>query len=571
MANTSASGGNAAETNGDNLGGAPGHVIFSNPVFNHAPPKHNQQYGGAALNGSPQIEPNAGDSNLNYVEDFPPLCTKIKVVTPEPVEIKTDTEGQRAQQLSWKAIAQKSLLERHPNWASANDIVNETNPYIKGLRLEGGKNVSIEELKEVVRDVNSSVNLEEYSIGDTIQVERSFFASRLRHLHDCEFVLCALDASPTKERVIEWAREEMWQKRGIQVEQIRILARGCYLIVTGSMEQQNKALMDGPYKLQGRMVFTFPWDPKFSPRELRSKLVPVWVDLPKVHPLLEPYGAMMLSTIGKVLYKTCEAGRDSHIHIRGCVLTDISRKLKDHVKVKLEEVEEPMIQPVWYTSLPNVCFSCHQRGHRAKDCPAFRAMEEQPAVPGETKTAEETVDHQEQNPEEGKTDEGFVQVVPRRKSKGQGESPQNPLIVEAEADEVIHGKTDTDMVEDSSSGGEEDDEDTADQDVQAEEVESDAIKEHREITREVIRELEALGDRRTQEVRRNLIAREIQRLSAMVDSAELSQHYDTPQDWQREEETLISEAAEDDTDDHQSESDLEVGNMSGRSGDNRDT
>ncbi|KAL3695737.1 hypothetical protein R1sor_009813 [Riccia sorocarpa] len=92
-----------------------------------------------------------------------------------------------------------------------------------------------------------------------------------------------------------------------------------------------------------------------------------------------------------------------------------------------------------------------------------------------------------------------------------------------------------------------------------------------EITREVIRELEALGDRRTQEVRRNLIAREIKRLSVMVDRAELSQHYDTPQDWQREEETLISEAAEDDTDDHQSESDLEVGNMSGRSGDNRDT
>ncbi|KAL3676918.1 hypothetical protein R1sor_026866 [Riccia sorocarpa] len=81
------------------------------------------------------------------------------------------------------------------------------------------------------------------------------------------------------------------------------------------------------------MVFTFPWDAKFSQRELRSKLVPVWVDLPRVHPLLEAYGSHMLATIGKVLYKTCEMGRDSHMHIRGCVLTDISRVLDAADKV----------------------------------------------------------------------------------------------------------------------------------------------------------------------------------------------------------------------------------------------
>ncbi|KAL3695655.1 hypothetical protein R1sor_009731 [Riccia sorocarpa] len=183
-------------------------------------------------------------------------------------------------------------------------------------------------------------------------VDRGFFASRLRHLQNCAFVLCALDGAPSKDKIIEWAREELWQNRGIQVEQIRILARGCYLIVTESSEQQHKALMDCPYKLNGRLVLAFPWDPKFSPRELRTKLVPMWVDLPKVYPLLEAYGAAMLATLGKVLYKTCETGRDSHIHIRRCVLTDISRKLKDHVKMKLEEVEDPMIQPVWYTSLP---------------------------------------------------------------------------------------------------------------------------------------------------------------------------------------------------------------------------
>ncbi|KAL3698088.1 hypothetical protein R1sor_012164 [Riccia sorocarpa] len=94
---------------------------------------------------------------------------------------------------------------------------------------------------------------------------RSFFTSRLRHLQNCVFVMCALDSTPLKDKVIEWAKVDLWQTRSIQVEQIRVLAKGCFLIVTGSATQQQKALMDGPYKINGRMVSAFPWDPKFFP------------------------------------------------------------------------------------------------------------------------------------------------------------------------------------------------------------------------------------------------------------------------------------------------------------------
>ncbi|KAL3696147.1 hypothetical protein R1sor_010223 [Riccia sorocarpa] len=426
MATTANFGGGTASK--DNVGGATnngiGNLIFSNPCFKqdgNISPQPTPSTG--FLFSSPARGNSSGAEHEGYLDDFPPLCKTVETVTPDPVEDKREEAGQKDPTPSWKAVTQKSLLERHPGWANAHKAFNEPNPYVRGLKADEGTSVTSNELKEVVQDVNSHVNISEYSIGDTIQVDRGFFASRLRHLQNCAFVLCALDAAPSKDRIIEWAREDLWQNRGIQVEQIRILARGCYLIVTGSADQQHTALMDGPYKLNGRMVFAFPWDPKFSPRELRTKLVPVWVDLPKVHPLLEPYGASMLATLGKVLYKTCEAGRDSHIHIRGCVLTDISRKLKDHVKVKLEEVEQPMIQPVWYTSLPNVCFACHQRGHIAKDCPANRA-EEQPVSSEETaaENQAEAVNGESSSPateadnKEIPGNDGFVEVVPRRKN-----------------------------------------------------------------------------------------------------------------------------------------------------------
>ncbi|KAL3675751.1 hypothetical protein R1sor_025699 [Riccia sorocarpa] len=238
-----------------------------------------------------------GRQQIDDLEVFPPLCKTIKSVTPEPAEEKAHGMMHKDPQTTLKAVTQKSLLERHHGWASTHKTVEEPNPYIRGLKLEEGHNVTTTKLQEVVQDVNSYVNIEEYSIGNTIEVERSFFASRLRHLQNCAFVLCALDGAPSKDKVTEWAREEMWQKRGIQVEQIRILARGCYLVVTGSAEQQHKALIKRPYKLNGRMIFAFPWNPKFSPRELRTKLVPIWVDLPKVHPLLEAYGAAMLDLV----------------------------------------------------------------------------------------------------------------------------------------------------------------------------------------------------------------------------------------------------------------------------------
>ncbi|KAL3699293.1 hypothetical protein R1sor_017315 [Riccia sorocarpa] len=280
--------------------GLPQATVFANPCFQDS---------------STGTKQDGGFVSTDQDMDFPPICRTMETVKPDLVEAKTSEQIQR-QNMDWKTVASKSLLERHPQWAVAHDPTLDPNPYAKGLKQSEGLTVTAAELQEVIHDVNNSINVEEYKLGDTIQVDVNFFSCRLRHLQNCAFVLCALDSAPTKDRVVDWARVEMWQKRSTP---------------------------------------------------------------------------------------------------------NISRKLKDHVKIKLEGIDEPMIQPVWYTSLPNVCFACHQRGHIAKDCPAYKEEEQQDQKVGSQPPDSQNNDGSDKPVEseeihvEQEDNDGFTKVSSKRK------------------------------------------------------------------------------------------------------------------------------------------------------------
>ncbi|KAL3684075.1 hypothetical protein R1sor_002097 [Riccia sorocarpa] len=86
-----------------------------------------------------------------------------------------------------------------------------------------------------------------------------------------------------------------------------------------------------PLYLGQHMIFALPWDTTFDPANLESAKVPVWVELPNIHPSMEAFGPRLLQAIGEVLF----------------------------------------------TSLPNACFSCHQRGHLARNCPTKKSKKSQ--------------------------------------------------------------------------------------------------------------------------------------------------------------------------------------------------
>ncbi|KAL3678940.1 hypothetical protein R1sor_021896 [Riccia sorocarpa] len=119
--------------------------------------------------------------------------------------------------------------------------------------------------------------------------------------------------------------------------------------------------------------------------------------LPNIHPSMEAFGAQLLKAVGEVLFTSCEEDDCHYTSIKGCLRMDLSGELPEAIEVSDPITEEAYLQPIIYKSLPNACFSCHQRGHLVRQCPTRR----QPRVPKqEQEKMEKTQPNQEKEPTE---------------------------------------------------------------------------------------------------------------------------------------------------------------------------
>ncbi|KAL3693604.1 hypothetical protein R1sor_007255 [Riccia sorocarpa] len=191
-------------------------------------------------------------------------------------------------------------------------------------------------------------------------------AFRLDFLKKKTFVLYTVDVSPSRDAVIEWAETILHQQMGIGVTRVRVLNKHCYLITVETEEDRDWILDATPLYLGPHMVFALPWDPAFDSSNLESARVPVWVELPNIiHPSMEAFGAQLLKAVGEVLFTSYEEGDCHYTSIKGCLRMDLSGELPEAIEVSDPITEEAYLQPIIYKSLPNACFSCHQRDGEA--------------------------------------------------------------------------------------------------------------------------------------------------------------------------------------------------------------
>ncbi|KAL2607509.1 hypothetical protein R1flu_026082 [Riccia fluitans] len=172
----------------------------------------------------------------------------------------------------------------------------------------------------------------------------------------------------------------------------------------------NRILDAAPLFLGPHMVFALPWDPRFDSAKLDNCKVPVWVELPNIHPCFEAFGTQLLQSIGEVLFTSCEDTDCRFTSIRGCLKLDLSLDLPEAVKIVDPDTGEMFQQPVLYLSLPNACFHCHQRGHLVRNCPIHRQRRQQFAQKGDAGKMEKV---EQQNKEQNQT-EG-TDFLPMRK------------------------------------------------------------------------------------------------------------------------------------------------------------
>ncbi|KAL3681173.1 hypothetical protein R1sor_024129 [Riccia sorocarpa] len=161
-------------------------------------------------------------------------------------------------------------------------------------------------------------------------------------------------------------------------------------------EDRDAIFAASPYKMRNRVVFLTPYEPGHNPQSNVGKKMPVWLDLLNVDPMLESEGRQMLATLGPEIHQAgmIEGEGGKFPHIRGCVLMDINKPLPTVLKVMLNGGSKSF--GIHYDTLPDACYTCHQRGHFQRFCPLTCTT--RPAPEEKQKTREDADGFQQVNP-----------------------------------------------------------------------------------------------------------------------------------------------------------------------------
>ncbi|KAL3688891.1 hypothetical protein R1sor_015200 [Riccia sorocarpa] len=245
---------------------------------------------------------------------------------------------------------------------------DDTHPYLRDVDPAWGANMTDEELIQAFQELQQHCPPCTGKVIKSIEIDPYRGKVRVDQMRRAAVILHTMDLMPTVAKVEEWAVGRLHQELGVRVVQVRLLSRKHFLIILGSEEDKVKVLTAPTLYMWRRMVFVTEWTSEFNHTKVCLNKLPVWIDLPQVHPVAETYGDEMISSLGEVLYKTVDKAPNNHLHIRARVQINLAEPLVDTVEIK-KNGTVLFRQPVHYQKLPNICFLCHDTCHWIKDYP----------------------------------------------------------------------------------------------------------------------------------------------------------------------------------------------------------
>lgn len=164
-----------------------------------------------------------------------------------------------------------------------------------------------------------------------LTISREVFAGRVALLKDRGFIINTVDFDPSRDDMLAWITRNFIQGLGIEVTQLKVLAKFIFLIVLEKVEDRKKVWEEAPFYMNGKMILAIPWEPNFSPKTTRTTAAPMWVDLLTLNPIFEDDVKRLLGLVGSMVYPTIKYAQSKYTNIRGCVKVDLTEPLQNYV------------------------------------------------------------------------------------------------------------------------------------------------------------------------------------------------------------------------------------------------
>ncbi|KAL3686910.1 hypothetical protein R1sor_013219 [Riccia sorocarpa] len=139
-----------------------------------------------------------------------------------------------------------------------------------------------------------------------IQLNVEKTSKRLGRLKRTTMMLRAVESNPSRDRIVAWVREELVQRRWMQVCQIRALNRRDFLIVF-QQEQDLASFLEKTHRfINGKLVLFMEWNGEIEVAPMNDSLKVVWIELENIPPFMEDQTEAMMAAVGPMAYSAVD-------------------------------------------------------------------------------------------------------------------------------------------------------------------------------------------------------------------------------------------------------------------------